>query len=95
MTASAADDLSGGGSGVFRKLTTFYMRLDRTTFMGGCEMVNGRMLLSSAAFGPASAGLDGQKPGDVALRLRRRMVGAATARGECFVRDDETNAPGA
>ena len=95
MTAPAANELSGGGSGVFRELTTFYIQLDGTTFMGECEVVDGRVLLSSADFGQASAGLDGQEPEDVAARLMRGMVEAATARGECFMRDDKTNAPGA
>ena len=95
MTAPAADDLPEQGSGAFRELTTFYMQLDGTTFMGECEVVDDRVLLSSADFGQASAGLDGQEPGDVAVRLLRGMVGAATAHGERFMRDDETNAPGA
>jgi hypothetical protein len=95
MTAPAADKLSGGGSDVFRELTTFYMQLDGTTFMGEYEVVDGHVLLSSADFGQASAGLDGQEPGNVAARLLRGMVGAAAAHGERFMRDDETNAPGA
>lgn len=89
----AADELSGGGSGVFGELTTFYMQLDGAMFMGECEVVDGRVLLSSADFGQASAGLDGQEPGDVAARLLRGMVRIATAHGERFMRDDESNAP--
>ena len=53
------------------------------------------MLLSSADFGEASAGLDEQAPEDVAGRLLRGMVRAAAVRGERFMRDDETNVPDA
>ena len=95
MTAPAADPPPGEGSGVFGALTTFHAQLDGTTFMGEYEVVEGRVLLSSADFGQASAGLDGQAPGDVAMRLLQGMVGAEMARGERFMRDDEINAPGA
>ena len=93
MTALGADELPGGGSGVFGELTTFYMQLDGTRFMGEYEVVDGRVLLSSADFGQASAGLDGQAPGDVAALLLRGMVGAEVAGGEHFTRDNEVNAP--
>ena len=95
MTAPAAHELPGEGSGVFVELTTFHAQLDGTTFMGEYEVVEDRVLLSSADFGQASARLDGHVPGDVAARLLRGMVGDAVARGERFMRDDEINAPGA
>lgn len=93
MTAPTADELPDGGSGVFGELTALHMQIDGTRFMGEYEVADGRVLLSSADFGEASAGLDGQAPEDVAARLLRGMVGAAVARGERFMRDDETNAP--
>lgn len=94
MTTPAADELPGGGSGLFGELATVHAQLDGTTFMGEYEVVEGCVLLSSADFGQASAGLDGQVPADVAARLLRAMAGAAVAGGERFMRDDEANAPG-
>ena len=95
MTTPVADEPPSAGSGVFGELTTFHAQLDGTTFMGEYEVVDGRVLLSSADFGQASAGLDGQAPQDVAARLLCGMVRVEVARGERFLRDDETNAPGA
>jgi len=52
------------------------------------------VLLTSADFGEASAGPDGLAPEAMAARLLREMAEAAIARGERFMRDDETNIPG-
>ena len=86
----------GGGSGVFGELTTFYTHLDGTTLMGEYEVVGDAVLLSSADFGEASAGLDGLAPEVVALRLLRQMAQVAMAQsGERYMRDDEVNTPDA
>ena len=69
MTAPAADEPPDGDAGAFGELTDFHMQIDGTRFMGEYEVVDGCVLLSSADFGEASAGLDGQAPEDVAALL--------------------------
>ena len=91
----AVDEPPSSGSGVFGELTTIYAQFNGITFMGEYEVVDGRVLLSSADFGEALAGLDGQAPEDVAARLIGRMVSAAVARGQHFMRNDETSTTGA
>jgi len=67
-----------------------------TTVMAVYGIEGGAVLLFSADFGDASAGLDGQAPEAVAARLLRGMAEAAMARGGArFMRDDEVNNPGA
>lgn len=84
----------GGGSGVFGDLTTLYVQIDGTTLMGEYEVLGDAVMLSSADFGEASAGLDGQEPEAVASRLLLEMARAAMAQcGEPFMRDDEVNSP--
>ncbi len=96
MTVPGDGERPGDGFGVFGELTTFYTPLDGTTLMGEYEVVGGAVLLSSADFVEASAGLDGQAPEAIAVRRRLQMAQVAMAQsGERCMRDDETNNVGA
>ena len=89
------DEIPEGGSGKFIEEVPARVTVNGTTFMAEYKVVDGTVLLASADFGEASAGLDGLAPGAVASRLLRGMAEAAMARGERFMRDGETNTPGA
>ncbi len=75
-------------------LTTVKVEVNGTTVMAEYAVVGSTLLLSSADFGDGSAELGGLLPKDVAVRLLREKAETAIARGgECFMRDDEVNAP--
>lgn len=94
MTLPLSNEFPDGGrSGAVEELVA-HATVNGTTVMGTYEVKGGTVLLTSADFGDASAGLDGQAPEDVAARLLRDMAEEAMARsGEYFMRDDEVNAP--
>jgi hypothetical protein len=92
LTLPGNGEQSGSGSAVIGELTTFYTLLDGNTLMGEYEVVDGAVLLASADFGEASAGLDGQVLEAVVARLLLEVAQVAMAQsGERFTRDDETN----
>ena len=88
------DDTPDGSPGTFTEETLVRVTVNGTTFMAVYEIKGGTVLLTSADFGEASTGPDGLAPEAMAARLLREMAEAAIARGERFMRDDETNIPG-
>ena len=88
------DEIPEGGSGKFMEEVSVRVTVNGTTFIAEYEVVDGTVLLASADFGEASAGLDGLAREAVASRLLRGMAEAALAHGERFMRDGETNTPG-